>query len=184
MNQDKYITATRLWIEKTIIGYNFCPFARKPFNDDVIHYEVVDDKNTQEQLHSIVNEFHRLDQNNQIETTVIIFPTGLESYFDYLDFLDIANNLLYEEGYEGVYQLASFHPDYSFSDVDQDDASNYTNRSPFPLIHVIREASLEAVLSRYKNAEQIPEDNIQLAREKGRAVFEDILSDCRKPVEE
>jgi|GEM_PF-39947 len=173
------IAAVKYWIEKTIIGYNFCPFAKREFDNQRIHFELVDDANPEEQLHSMVNEFKRLDNQRDIETTVIILPVGLESFFDYLDFLEIANDLLVEEGYEGTYQLASFHPDYCFGDSKQDDAANFTNRSPYPLLHILREESLELVLEKYPNPESIPERNIEIAREAGAEIFEDILAQSK-----
>lgn len=180
MNETNIIESVKHWLEKTIIGFNFCPFAKREFDLGRVHYEVVDDSNTEEQLHSIVNEFQRLDKNTEIETTLVILPVGLESYFDYLDFLEVANELLVDEDYEGVYQLASFHPDYCFADVGQDDPSNYTNRSPWPIVHIIRESSLEKVLQKYPNPEEIPDRNIAFANKQGKAVFEAILKDCKK----
>ncbi|MCW8880213.1 MAG: DUF1415 domain-containing protein [Kangiellaceae bacterium] len=174
MNQ-KIISAVKYWILHTIIGFNFCPFAKREYDRDAIHFELVDDHNTQEQLHALVNEFSRLDQCPSIETAIVIYPTGLESFFDYLDFVELANELLVEQGYEGTYQLATFHPDYCFEDVAQDDVSNFTNRSPYPLLHIIREASLEKVLAKYPSPEQIPEKNVELARIKGAEIFNDIL---------
>lgn len=179
-NEINIINSVKYWIEKTIIGFNFCPFAKREFDNDKIHYEVVDDGNVAEQLHALVNEFQRLNNNESVETTIIIYLIGLESFFDYLDFLEVANQLLADEGYEGVYQLASFHPDYCFSDVKQDDPSNYTNRSPYPVIHIIREASLERVLAKYPNPELIPLKNIELARLKGEAFLEAILTESKK----
>ena len=176
---DKIIDAVKDWILITIIGFNFCPFAKREFDRESIHFEVVDDKNTEEQLHALANEMARLDDNPEIETSIVIYPIGLESFFDYLDFLEFANDLLIEQGYEGTYQLASFHPDYCFEDASQDDAANFTNRSPYPLIHIIREKSLEAVLEKYPNPENIPLKNIQLAQEKGAQIFSDILSDIK-----
>ncbi|TQV88201.1 DUF1415 domain-containing protein [Aliikangiella coralliicola] len=175
MDESKIVNSVKYWIEKTIIGFNFCPFAKREFDQNRIHYELVDDRNTEEQLHSLVNEFQRLDDNQDIETTIMVFPIGLESFFDYLDFLEMANQLLADQDYEGIYQLASFHPDYCFDDVKQNAPSNYTNRSPYPLIHILREASLEKVLEKYPNPEDIPEKNIALAEETGVEVFAEIL---------
>jgi uncharacterized protein len=169
------INAVKYWLENTIIKFNFCPFAKREVDQGSVHYELVDDGNPEEQLHAMVNEFHRLDKHNAIETTILILPIGLESFFDYLDFLEIANDLLVAEGYEGTYQLASFHPDYCFGDSVQDDPANFTNRSPYPLIHILREASLEKVLAKYPQPELIPEKNIEVARETGKEVFEEIL---------
>ena len=175
MEDKNIIESVKYWIEKTIIGFNFCPFAKREFDNGRVHYELVNESNTEEQLHSIVNEFRRLDNSHDVETTVVIMPIGLESFFDYLDFLEIANDLLVDEGYEGIYQLASFHPDYCFGDTSQDDVANFTNRSPYPLIHILREASLEKVLEKFPEPESIPERNIALARETGAEEFQSIL---------
>ena len=180
MNEQQLIDSVKYWLDKTIISFNFCPFAKREFVNESIHYEVVDEQNPQEQLHAIINECIRLDKNADIETTLVILPIGLESYYDYLDLLEVAHELLYEEGYEGIYQLASFHPDYCFENVKYDDASNFTNRSPVPVIHIIREKSLEIVLSKYPEPEKIPNKNIALARSTGSAVFEKILMDSKK----
>ena len=180
MDEKQIIDSVKYWLNNTIIEYNFCPFAKREVDNDRVHYEFVDDANPQEQLHALVNEFHRLDKNAAIETTILLLPRGLESFFDYLDFLEIANELLIDEGYEGTYQLASFHPDYCFADALQDDPANFTNRSPCPLIHILREASLEKVLANYPKPEKIPERNIEIARKTGKAVFEEILLQSKK----
>ena len=180
MEQSKVVESVKYWLENTIIGFNLCPFAKKEFVNESIHYEVVDESNTQEQLFALSHELKRLDEQPDIETTLYILPVGLESFFDYLDFLELANDLNTEMGYQGIYQLASFHPDYCFAEARQNDPANYTNRSPVPMIHIIREASLERVLAHYPDPEEIPVRNIQLAKEKGVLVFEDILIGCKK----
>jgi len=176
MQSDQVIEAVKYWLEKTIIGFNFCPFAKKEFVNHRVHYEVVDETNQQEMLLALVHEIERLDRSAEIETTLLILPVGLESFLDYLDFITLAEDLLVELDYEGIYQLASFHPDYCFEGVQQTDVSNYTNRSPYPIIHLLREASLEKVLAKYPNPELIPETNIQQAEEKGGEVFQAILN--------
>lgn len=183
MNEEKLINSVKHWLDKTIIGHNFCPFAKKEFVNETIHYEVVNDANREEQLMALTHEFTRLDEQHDIATTLLLLPIGLESFFDYLDFLDIANNLLAEVGYEGTYQLASFHPDYCFADAQQDDSSNYTNRSPVPIIHILREARLEKVLESYPEPEKIPEQNIILTEKLGSELFEEILEECRREQE-
>jgi len=95
-----------------------------------------------------------------------------ENFDDYLDFLEISNQLLIDQGYEGVFQLASFHPDYCFADTSPDDPANYTNRSPWPMLHIIREASLEQVLQNYPNPEDIPQRNIDYCRQLGLEVMQ------------
>ncbi len=179
MEQRKIIDSVKYWLEKTIIGFNFCPFAKKEFVNESIHYEIVDEINTQEQLLALSYELERLDKQANIETTLFIMPVGLDRFFDYLDFLELANNLSIELGYEGIYQLASFHPNYCFADVQQNDPTNYTNRSPVPIIHIIREASLEKILANYPDPEEIPLRNIRLTEEMGNQIFKDILKRSR-----
>jgi hypothetical protein len=110
----------------------------------------------------------------------LIFNEGFKGFESYLDLLDEANELLFTLGYEGVFQLASFHPDYYFEGEPFNAASNYTNRSPLPTLHLIREASMEKVLSVYKNPQQIPDNNIALAQEKGAHYFQNILKRIAK----
>ena len=94
--------------------------------------------------------------------------------------MEIANDLMFEQGYEGVYQLASFHPDYCFADSEADDPANYTNRSPYPMLHLIREQSIEKALALYKKPESIPETNVQLARELGLKKMQSLLEEAVK----
>ncbi len=175
MRQNKLINAIKYWLENTIIAFNFCPFAKKEFINGAIHYEIVENNALLEQLASLSLELKRLDKDRTIETTLVIFPTGLESFFDYLDFLQSANELIDELNYQGIYQLASFHPDYCFEDVKQSDLSNYTNRSPLPLIHIIREEGLEKALNTFSKPEQIPVRNIAFCQEKTIQDFDAIL---------
>lgn len=173
--ENKVIKATQYWLEKTVIGFNFCPFAKKEFVKNTIGYQVSTAIKVEDALYELLDECKKLDENGEIETSLLIFESGFNKFDDYLDLLDLANQLLEREGYEGTYQLASFHPNYYFDGVDEDDASNYTNRSPYPILHLLREASLEKALSNIDDPESIPERNIELAQEKGRLVFESIL---------
>ncbi len=104
--------------------------------------------------------FNQLDESTDIETSLAIFPHGYQSFDDYLELLHLANLLLEDLNYTGVYQLASFHPEYLFAGSDKNDASNFTNRSPYPMLHLIREDSLERAIASYENIEQVPQDNI------------------------
>lgn len=172
---DPDILKTQQWLEEIIIGLNFCPFAKKEFVNDTIHYELCGAKKIASALEALTKQFDRLVQEPHIETTLLIFNEGFKGFESYLDLLDYANELLVDLGYEGKFQLASFHPDYYFEGEAFDAASNYTNRSPLPTLHLIREASMEKVLSVYKNPEQIPENNIELAEGKGADFFKKIL---------
>lgn len=180
MGSEAIISSVKYWLEHTIIGFNFCPFAKKEFVNDRIHYEVVDESNREEMMLSLVEEFSRLDKQPSIETTLVIFPIGLESFFDYLDFVELANQINDELNNNGIYQIASFHPDYYFADVPQNDVSNYTNRSPFPIIHIIREQTMENALDKHPDPDSIPEINIAITQQQGVDVFKKILVDSIK----
>jgi len=172
---DADIIKTQQWLEEIIIGLNFCPFAKKEFVNNTIHYQLCDAKKIPLALEELAKQFEKLVQQPEIETTLLIFNTGFKGFESYLDLLDYANDLLIELGFEGIFQLASFHPDYYFEGEEFDAASNYTNRSPLPTIHLIREESMEKVLSVYKNPDQIPENNIALAEVKGSDFFKKTL---------
>ena len=169
------INQTKNWIDNVIIGHNYCPFARKVVEDNKVRFQVCQLTDTTRQLEYLVNECIYLDQHPETETTLIIFPSGLNHFYDYLDFLSLAEDMLMEKGYEGEYQLASFHPQYMFQGSEEDDPANYTNRSPYPMLHLIREASIEKVLKHFKNPEDIPERNIEFARAQGLDIMQGLL---------
>ncbi|MDF1758891.1 MAG: DUF1415 domain-containing protein [Legionellaceae bacterium] len=161
MNKDLIKQQTMNWVKGFIIEYNICPFAKKVVNNKSLSIEVLDTQDLEEALQSLVSCIKALESSNSIETTLLVFPTYLRDFFEYLDFTYLAERLLQEQGYEGVYQLATFHPKYCFADVDENDVSNYTNRSPYPMIHIIRESSIDKAIELYGNTELIPEKNIE-----------------------
>ncbi|MEP0356207.1 DUF1415 domain-containing protein [Paraglaciecola sp.] len=166
-HQKQIITSVKKWINDVVIGLNFCPFAKKEVSRDTIRYYVSDDINEKSALDIVINELANLDNSDKIQTTLIIFSKGFSDFETYLDLVDRANQLIEQGGYSGLYQLATFHPEYYFDGEDVNDAANYTNRSPYPILHLLREASLEQVLKNYPNPENIPDDNITKARELG-----------------
>lgn len=168
------------WVDKVVIGHNFCPFAKKELEGNRIRYVLSETNNAEVALESLIKECEYLDEHDQTETTLLIFSGFLADFEDFLDFVEMANQLIEMQDYEGVYQLASFHPDYCFADAEQADAANYTNRSPYPMLHLLRESSLERAIEHYPGAEKIPENNIQLATEKGAKYFQDILNNIKK----
>lgn len=163
----KVIAQTRYWLEHIVIGIDFCPFAKSVFEQEKIHFQVSDAQSLECCLEDLIIEAKRLDIQAEIETTLLIFANSLQDFDNFLDVLDIANDEMSEQGYEGTYQLASFHPDYCFADSDADNPANYTNRAPYPIFHLLREQSIESALAQYKNPENIPQTNIRLAREMG-----------------
>lgn len=172
------ITQTKQWLEKIVIGCNFCPFAAKPFFQDKIRYRVVASAQKKDILEALVRECSWLEENAETETSLLILPEGYEKFDAYLDLLDIAEQLLEKEGYEGIFQLASFHPDYRFAGSNADDAANYTNRSPYPILHLLKEESIEKALEKFPDPEKIPDKNIAFAREKGLEYMKNLLKSC------
>lgn len=172
------ISATRNWLQSFIIAYDICPFARRVHEQDRIRYALVGGNDWENLLTELIAECKLLDAQPETETTLLIFPDSLSRFDDYLDFLEIAQQLLIDQGYEGIYQLASFHPHYCFADSDETDAANYTNRSPFPMLHIIREASIEKALQYYPNPETIPQRNMELTRKLGPTKLRALLKNC------
>ena len=171
------IAQTKKWITQVVIGCNFCPFASREVKQNTVHYQVEPASELSECLESFLQECIRLDNEEAIETTLVIFPNAFQSFDDYLDLVGQAEKLILKKGYEGIYQVASFHPLYRFADSPEDDAANYTNRSIYPMLHLLREKSIEQALQRYPDPEQIPVRNIQFAREKG-PVYMKMLRDA------
>lgn len=180
MPSSSSISATRKWLRSFIIPYNICPFARQVYEQELIRYAVVTGKDWEKCLSELVNECHFLDANPDTETTLLILPDALPDFDDYLDFLSIAQQLLREQGYEGIYQLASFHPHYCFAGNNETDAANYTNRSPFPMLHILRESSIERALDHYPDPDGIPRRNVQLTRRLGRQQLQALLNACSR----
>jgi uncharacterized protein len=161
------LAATRTWVESFVVAHDVCPFAGRELARDTIRYTEVEASEWEPALLALIEECHRLDETPAVETTLLVLRHGLGDFDDYLDFLAVAEALMADQGYEGIYQLASFHPDYCFEDAEPDDPANYTNRSPWPMLHLLREASLEQVLAHYADPEAIPERNIEVMRRLG-----------------
>ncbi len=178
LNDETLIAHTRNWLQSVVIAHQYCPFAKREVENDTVRYCVVHDTEINSLLHSLVAECLILDNHPETETTLIIFPTGLENFNLFLEILSLAEQLLTEQGYEGIYQLASFHPDYCFQGAEQDDAANYTNRSPYPTFHLIREASIEKAIATHPDPESIPQRNVAFAREQGLDTMQALLAAC------
>lgn len=172
------ISQTKKWITDVVVGCNFCPFAGREVRQNGIHYQVEAATELSTCLESFLQECIRLDQETSIETTLLIFPGAFQSFDDYLRLVELAEKLIITKGYEGIYQVASFHPFYQFAGARADDAANYTNRSIYPMLHLLREESIEQALQRYPEAQQIPERNIRFAREKGEAYMKMLRDAC------
>lgn len=169
MTHEQVIERTKKWIIDVVIGCNFCPFAANVVKQRSIFYKVEESVDMDKCLDSFVLEMERLDKDTAIETTLVILPNGFQKFDDYLDLLSLAEKRLKKEGYEGVYQVASFHPLYLFTGSDENDPANYTNRSIYPMLHLLREESIDKALENFNSPESIPLRNINFAREKGLA---------------
>lgn len=172
------IDNTKKWIQDVVIGCNFCPFAAKEVKQGTVRYHVEEDDDLNACLQVFLNECELLDTSPEIETTIIILPIGFDEFEDYLDLVECAEEILEENGYEGTYQVATFHPNYCFEGEEADDASNFTNRSPYPMLHILREESVERALERYPDAEGIAQRNIDFARTKGGAYMKMLRDAC------
>ncbi len=176
---EQIIRQTKKWIEKVVIGHNFCPFAARELARDSIRYVVCEKKSHQvEYLEVLVGEFRELTENQEIETTLIIFEDDLQNFNVFWGFVEMCNQFLIDWGYEGVFQLANFHPEYRFARSAADDPANYTNRSPYPMLHILRETSVEKAVANYPDAENIPQRNITHARKEGLNRMKRDLEDC------
>jgi hypothetical protein len=174
------IDQTKKWINDVVVGCNFCPFAARVVKQQTVHYKVETGTSLNICIDSLLQELTRLDNETNIETTFLIFPNAFERFDDYLDLVSLAEQLLKQKGYEGIYQLASFHPLYQFAGSPDNDAANYTNRSVYPMLHLLREASIDNALAQYKNPEDIPQRNINFAREKGLTYMKMLRDACLK----
>ena len=178
MEYENIIKPVQHWVETMVIGLNLCPFAKRELVKNRVRFRVTE-SNTEEQLLSALQtELELLEKNPAIETTLLIHPMVLRNFFDYNQFLNSADSLLVRMKMEGIFQIASFHPDYQFGGIEFDDVENYTNRSPYPVLHLIREESLECVIADYPDHERISERNIQLLKSLGQNKMQDLLQSC------
>lgn len=170
MDEQVATAITRRWLEQVVIGLNLCPFAQRVVEENSLRLTVCDAVDDQELLKTLLMELDSLHNSSEqdVATSLLIFPHALKDFDHYLLLLDQAQQLLEQVGLEGVFQIASFHPDYCFAGVDKDDLGNYTNRSPLPMFHFIREAQLDRVLASYPHPEKIPDNNISALNALGR----------------
>lgn len=171
----------REWLAQVVVGLNLCPFARRPFEAGQVRFAVSDAEDEEALLGDLLAELSWLDaqERAQTETTLLVVPRMLADFLDYNDFLSLVDVLLERFSWEGRFQIASFHPDYQFAGTEPDDAENYTNRAPWPVLQLLREDSLEQMLAAYPTPERIPERNIETMNRLGRPAMEALLEKCR-----
>jgi hypothetical protein len=173
-----FIAATRAWVERVVIGLNLCPFAKAVHVKDQIRYVVSDATTEEALLADLLVELKLLADADpeRIDTTLLIHPHALGDFLDYNDFLDIADAALDEQELDGILQVASFHPHYQFADTGADDVENCSNRSPYPTLHLLREASVDRAVAAFPEAESIYERNIVTLRSLGYAAWARLMT--------
>jgi len=175
------IAVTRRWVAEIVVGLNLCPFAHQPLKQGTISYRLsraTDREGVYAELLQALEAFLHADPREEA-TGLFICPDALADFADYNDFLELTDAVLAEADLEGWVQIASFHPGYCFADAAPDDPANYTNRSPYPMFHFIREEELARALEHYPNPEAIPERNIALLRELGTRAMQERLDALR-----
>ena len=180
------IALTRAWIERAVIGLNLCPFARAPYVKERIRYCVSHASSARGLLQDLRVELQRLVDSpvDELETTLLIHPQCLNYFLDFNDFLRDVDTTLRKLGLEGTIQVASFHPQYQFADSGPDDLSNATNQSPFPMLHLLREDSIDRAVETMPNPERIYTANIESLERLGARGWQDLLAQCRADVRE
>ena len=173
------VAETRRWIERIVIGLNLCPFARRVFAGDLIRYTVSEAEGTTELLGDLERELRNLTAMpiDAVETSILIHPHVLQDFLDYNDFLGAADGLLTSLGLVGVIQIASFHPDYRFTGTKPDAVENFTNRSPHPMLHLLREESITKVAGDPEFLAGIPNRNISYLRSLGQTKLQKLLAE-------
>ncbi|MEO8004457.1 MAG: DUF1415 domain-containing protein [Betaproteobacteria bacterium] len=163
------VAATRTWLVKAVIGLNLCPFAKEVHVHERIRYFVSEAQTEKQLLADLMRELEALQAADpaQCETTLLIHPHALKGFLEYNAFLERADDAVAELGLEGVMQIASFHPDYQFQDAASDAIENYTNRSPYPMLHLLRESSVENAVTTHPDTTAIYRRNIATLRKLG-----------------
>jgi len=180
MQGNVIIESVRQWVESFVVELNLCPFVKRELVNNRIRLFSTNAVTEEQLLIALQTELELLNDDAAVETTLLIHPQVLQDFYDYNEFLNLADSLLIEMNLEGVYQVASFHPNYQFGGTDPDDVENCTNRSPYPMLHLLREDSLEKAIVKYPDIDQIPIRNIELMNSMGRDKLSEIIQACIK----
>ena len=157
------IADTRRWLERAVIGLNLCPFAKPVHTQDRIRYVVSEAETPEDLLAHLIGELRLMAETDpvEVETTLLIHPRVLKDFLDYNDFLGVAETTVEDLGFAGEIQVASFHPQYQFAGTAPDDVENYTNRSPYPTLHLLREDSVSRAVEAFPDADDIVDRNVE-----------------------
>ncbi|MDE0747301.1 MAG: DUF1415 domain-containing protein [Porticoccaceae bacterium] len=164
----------RAWLENFVVGLNLCPFAAPVVSSDGLRIKICESTELEQIMHTFLAELDLIQSTSElnIATTLLVIPNALNDFEEYLDVVDLADTLLTDAGLEGIIQLASFHPNYQFAEEPAESASHFSNRSPYPLIHFLREDMMARALGSFPNPETIPTKNINILESIGREDIE------------
>ncbi len=178
MTHSRIIASARQWVETVVVGLKLCPFANRALQNGRVRFTVTDAETEAEVLKALHSELSLLVNDATVETTLLIHPAALLDFYDFNDFLQVADDLLVDLALDGIVQIASFHPDYQFGGTVPDEAQNYTNRSPNPMLHLIREERLTQAVAEHPDVEDIPARNVALMQSMGSAKMQALLKKC------
>ena len=169
LDDDQVIAAVERWVDRAVIGLNLCPFAKAVQVKRQVRYVVSNATTAEALLEQLMNELQLLSDSDpeKVDTTLLIHPWVLTDFLDYNEFLDIADAAVEDMQLDGELQIASFHPDYQFADTDINDIENFTNRSPYPVLQLLREESIDRAVEAFPEAEAIFEKNIETMEQLG-----------------
>lgn len=176
---DAVVAATQRWLTRAVIGLNLCPFAKAVHAKGQIRYLVSDARDIESALTELEAELKRLVETDsaQIDTTLLILPHAFGEFLEFNDCVFFAERLVGQLGMQGVLQIASFHPDYRFEGSEPDDIENYTNRAPYPILHLLREASITRAVDAFPDAADIYERNIETMRRLGHTRWDRLMGE-------
>ena len=176
MSDEEVLKKTRHWLEKAVIGLNLCPFAKAVYVKNQVRLVVSHARHADDLLEELDSELDLLVATpaEQLETTLLIHPMLFDDFLDFNDFLEVAEGVVDEHGLEGIIQLASFHPQFQFEGTEVADISNYTNRAPFAILHLLREESVEKAVAAFPQAEAIFEQNIATLEKLGASGWKEL----------
>ena len=179
MSHEEIVAATRRWLERAVIGLNLCPFAESVYRGGRVRFRVSEQRTASALLEDFRSELVFLHAANPVdcETVLLIHPWVLADFIEYNDFLGVCEAAIAELGLEGELQVASFHPQYQFSGTRPEDVENCTNRSPHPMLHLLRESSIERAIAAMPDTDEIYRKNIRTLRELGREGWERLWRD-------
>lgn len=152
------------WVQRVVIGLNLCPFAQTAVNSDNLNIVTETSDDIATVLASLAKQFYAVNSASDQATVLFLLPNGFDHFEDYLDLVDLGNALIADLELDGVLQMATFHPHYQFEDSEMEDAANYTNRSPYPMLHLLQEAAVEQAVEMHPDTDTIPQRNIDLLR--------------------